>query len=60
MKKLFLLFLALSFSLFAKEVTVSIVPQKYFVEKIAKDKISVNVMVQPGFSLQLMSQKLRK
>ncbi|MFV0564001.1 metal ABC transporter solute-binding protein, Zn/Mn family [Malaciobacter mytili] len=50
MKKLFLLFLALNFSLFAKEVTVSILPQKYFVEKIAKDKISVNVMVQPGFS----------
>ncbi len=50
MKKLFLLFLALNFSLFAKEVTVSIIPQKYFVEKIAKDKISVNVMVQPGFS----------
>ncbi len=50
MKKIFLFFLALSFSLLAKEVTVSIIPQKYFVEKIAKDKISVNVMVKNGFS----------
>jgi len=32
------------------EVTVSIVPQKYFVEKIAKDKVDVNLMVKPGFS----------
>jgi zinc transport system substrate-binding protein len=32
------------------EVTVSIVPQAYFIEKIAHDKVNVNVMVQPGFS----------
>lgn len=32
------------------DVTVSIVPQKYFVEKIAQDKVNVNVMVLPGFS----------
>jgi zinc transport system substrate-binding protein len=32
------------------QVTVSILPQKYFVEKIAKDKFEVNVMVQPGAS----------
>lgn len=32
------------------EVTVSILPQKYFVEKIAQDRATVNVMVQPGFS----------
>lgn len=44
-----MLFLAFSIVALAKEVTVSIVPQKYFVEKIAKDKISVNVMVRPGF-----------
>ena len=31
-------------------VTVSILPQKYFVQKIAKDKINVNVMVKSGFS----------
>jgi len=50
MKKLLLAFFALSSLLLAKEVTVSIVPQKYFVEKIAGDKVSVNVMVKPGFS----------
>lgn len=32
------------------EVTVSIVPQAYFIEKIAGNKVAVNVMVQPGFS----------
>jgi len=29
---------------------VSILPQEYFVKKIAQDKVKVNVMVQPGFS----------
>jgi len=33
-----------------KDVTVSILSQKYFVEKISGDKINVNVMVKPGFS----------
>ena len=32
------------------EVTVSIATQKYFVEKITKDKVKVNLMVKPGFS----------
>jgi zinc transport system substrate-binding protein len=32
------------------EVTVSIEPQAYFIEKIAQDRVKVNVMVQPGFS----------
>ncbi|MFA7084023.1 MAG: zinc ABC transporter substrate-binding protein [Arcobacteraceae bacterium] len=32
------------------QVTVSIVPQHYFVQKIAQDRVNVNVMVQPGFS----------
>ncbi|PPK60533.1 zinc transport system substrate-binding protein [Malaciobacter marinus] len=50
MKKLFIAILALSSVVLAKEVTVSILPQKYIVEKIAKDKIDVNVMVKPGFS----------
>lgn len=36
--------------LIANEVTVSILPQKYFVEKIAADKVKVNVMVKPGAS----------
>lgn len=50
MKKLLIALLALSSFLLAKEVTVSILPQKYFVEKIAADKIKVNVMVKPGSS----------
>lgn len=32
------------------QLTVSILPQKYFVEKIVKDKFDVNVMVKPGAS----------
>jgi zinc transport system substrate-binding protein len=32
------------------EVTVSILPQKYFVERIGGDKVKVNVMVLPGES----------
>lgn len=50
MKTLLVILLSLSTFIYAKEVTVSIVPQKYFVQKIAKDKIDVNVMVKPGFS----------
>lgn len=50
MKKLLVLLLAMSSFLLAKEVTVSILPQKYFVEKIAGDKLNVNVMVKPGSS----------
>ncbi|MGB7402519.1 MAG: zinc ABC transporter substrate-binding protein [Arcobacter sp.] len=51
MKKIFFIFLIIYSSLYAqKTVTVSILPQKYFVEKIAKDKVKINVMVQPGFS----------
>ena len=34
----------------APTVTVSIMPQKYFVEQIAKDRVNVNVMVAPGSS----------
>ncbi|NVJ53283.1 MAG: zinc ABC transporter substrate-binding protein [Campylobacteraceae bacterium] len=50
MKNIFIAFFALSSILLAKEVTVSIVPQKFFVEKIAGNKIDVNVMVKPGSS----------
>jgi zinc transport system substrate-binding protein len=32
------------------QVTVSILPQAYFVERIGGDRVSVNVMVQPGES----------
>ena len=43
-----------------KNVTVSILPQKYFVEKIAGDKINVNVMVKAGFSPATYNQKHHK
>jgi len=42
---------------YAYDVTVSILPQKYFVEKIAKNKVKVNVMVKPGFSPATYSPK---
>jgi zinc transport system substrate-binding protein len=49
--KLALVFLSLCGFIFAQvSTTVSIVPQKFFVEKIGGDKVSVNVMVQPGSS----------
>ncbi|MBN1971695.1 MAG: zinc ABC transporter substrate-binding protein [Candidatus Delongbacteria bacterium] len=35
---------------FSKSLTVSILPQKYFVEQIAGDNFEVNVMVKPGSS----------
>lgn len=58
MKKVFFgLFVLLSGCLFAKEVTVSISPQKYFVEKIAADKVNVNVMVKPGSSPAIYEPK---
>lgn len=52
MKKiLFLFFIGVSLLNASKEnITVSIVPQKYFVKKIVGDKFDVNVMVKPGFS----------
>ena len=52
MKKIILIIFVMLSSLSAeiKDVTVSILPQKYFVEKIAGDKINVNVMVKPGAS----------
>ena len=52
MKKILLIIFLMLSSLNAniKNVTVSILPQKYFVEKIAGNKINVNVMVKPGFS----------
>ena len=50
MKFFILLFTLLFGSLLsaAPTVTVSILPQKYFVEQIAKDFLHVNVMVAPG------------
>ncbi|AFL67476.1 metal ABC transporter solute-binding protein, Zn/Mn family [Sulfurospirillum barnesii] len=52
MKRLLLLLtLLLSTLVYAKPtVTVSILPQKYFVDQIAKDLLHVNVMVSPGAS----------
>lgn len=52
MKKiLFAIFVAFSVQAFAKPVVVvSILPEKTFVEKIAKDLVDVTVMVEPGSS----------
>ncbi len=33
-----------------QSVTVSVLPQKYFVEKIAGDRLNINVMIPPGAS----------
>lgn len=44
-------------NIFAYNITVSITPQKYFVEQIAKDKANINVMVKPGFSPATYSPK---
>lgn len=49
MKKMSLVFLALTTFLFAKPVvTATILPTKYFIEQIAGDSLEVNVMVGKG------------
>lgn len=52
MKKVLFIFIALVSFLYASkpEISVSIAPQKYFLEKIAKDKFDINVMVKAGSS----------
>ncbi len=52
MKKIVFIFLTIISFLHASkpELSVSILPQKYFVEKIVKDKYEINVMVKPGAS----------
>ena len=52
MKKIVFIFIALVSFLYASkpEISVSIVPQKYFLEKIVKDKFDINVMVKAGSS----------
>lgn len=51
MKKVLVLFSILVVGLFAKPVvTVSLIPQKYFVEQIAGDTLDVNIMVGKGAS----------
>ncbi len=52
MKKILFMFIALVSFLYASkpEISVSILPQKYFLEKIVKDKFDINVMVKAGSS----------
>jgi len=61
MQKLLLLVL-ISFTIFLKadviNVSASILPQEYFIQKIAKDKVNVNVMVKPGFSAATYEPKI--
>ncbi len=48
---LFIFVVLVSFLNAAKsEISVSIAPQKYFLEKIVKDKFEINVMVKAGSS----------
>lgn len=52
MRNYLVVFMLFSTLLFAskQELTVTILPQKYFVQKIVKDKFDINVMVKPGSS----------
>lgn len=52
MRKILVLFMVFASFLYANkpQLTVTILPQKYFVEKIVKDKFDINVMVKPGSS----------
>lgn len=52
MKKIFIIMAVFSVYLLSanNKLTVSILPQKYFLQKIVKNKFDINVMVQPGFS----------
>lgn len=52
MKKIVFIFITIISFLHASkpELSVSILPQKYFLEKIVKDKYEINVMVKPGAS----------
>ena len=52
MRNYLVVFMLFTTILFAskQELTVTILPQKYFVQKIVKDKFDINVMVKPGSS----------
>jgi len=52
MRKISVVFLIFASFLYANkpQLTVTILPQKYFVQKIVKDKFDINVMVKPGSS----------
>lgn len=52
----FSIFLTFSFAK-SEELTVSILPQKYFLQKIVKDKYNINVMVKPGSSPHMYEPK---
>jgi zinc transport system substrate-binding protein len=58
--KFIAIFLFVFVNVFANklEVTTSILPQKYFIEKIGGDKVHVNSMVQPGFSPHTYEPKI--
>lgn len=47
-KSLFLLFISLAFSFAKPLVSVSVPPQKYFVEKIAANTLNINVIIPAG------------
>ena len=57
MKKLLIILLFTTLSFATTNVVVSIIPQKIFVEKIAGDRATVTVMVEPGASPHNYSPK---
>ena len=59
MRNYLVVFMLFTTILFAskQELTVTILPQKYFVEKIVKDKFDINVMVNQVVLLTILSQK---
>lgn len=58
--KIIIIFGLLLVNIFANklEITTSILPQKYFIEKIGGDKVNVHAMVQPGFSPHTYEPKI--
>ena len=57
MKLIFIIFFTFSY-LFSYDVTVSIAPIKYFLKHIAKDKLSVNVVLKGAYSPHSYEPKL--
>ncbi|PID48013.1 MAG: cation ABC transporter substrate-binding protein [Proteobacteria bacterium] len=61
MKKNLIFFIFLGVSLFAKQsISVSILPQKYFLEQIAENTLDINVLVPPGASPATYEPKPRQ
>lgn len=61
--RFFIIFIVFVFSAFADEkinVSVSVIPQAYFVEQIAGDLVNVNIMVQKGKSPETYEPSIKQ